>query len=183
MDPGGDHGDPQREADDEVRDAVAHACPPHDQHHEEEREGDRERLHRDVLREREGNDRERYDVVKDHEGEEEGPHTRRPPATDEREEAQREGRVGRHRDRPAPGGRLAGVEREVDERRRQHPSDGGEDRRRDPAPFPQLSHVELTADLEADDEEEERHESVVDPAAEIQRQVVGPQADREDGAP
>src|SRR5436190_7914537 len=43
----------------------------------------------------------------------------------------------------------------------------------------QLSEVELAARLEADDEEEDRHQAVVDPVAQVSRQGVGPETQRE----
>ena len=77
----------------------------------------------------------------------------------------------------APG--VAGGERQVDQRRRDHPADRGDDRRGEPAALAQLPHVELAPDLEPDDEEEERHQPVVDPVQQVERQLVVAERDRE----
>ena len=108
---------------------------------------------------------------------------RRPSPTDQREDPEREGSVGADRDAPAPRGGLAAVEREVDQGRRDHPTERGENGRRQPTAFAQLAHVELATDLETGDEEEERHQPVVDPVAEIERKLAAADPDRERGGP
>ena len=99
---------------------------------------------------------------------------------DEREHAEREGGVGRHRDAPAVRGRSAGVDGEVD-RDRHRPS------RRSPAssgsverpPLAQLAQVELAPRLEPDDEEEERHQAAVHPLAQRPGRARAADADRQ----
>ena len=83
---------------------------------------------------------------------------------------------------PARLGRPAG-EREVDQRGSDHPADRGDDRRGEPATLAQLAHVELAADLEPDDEEEERHQPVVDPVPQIERELGVAEPDRQLGRP
>ena len=98
---------------------------------------------------------------------------------DEREHAERERGVGRHRGSPAVRRRMAGVEREVDRDGHDHAADPGEQRQREAAALAQLAHVELAARLEADDEEEERHQPVVDPVPHVLRQAGAADADRQ----
>ena len=104
-------------------------------------------------------------------------------AADQTEDAERERGVGAHDDSPAPGGRLAGVEREVDEGGRRHAAYGGQYRRGNAPSFAQVAHVELATDLEADYEEEQGDQTVVDPVAEVERQFVGTEAECELGGP
>src|SRR5690606_1003021 len=68
-------------------------------------------------------------------------------------------------------------------RRSGHATEGGQDRYRDPAPVPQLPHVELAADLQRDDEEEERHQAVVDPVTQAVGQLRVGEPDRQVGGP
>ena len=77
----------------------------------------------------------------------------------------------------APG--VPSGEREVDQRGDDHPADRRDDRRREAPALAQLPHVELTADLEPDHEEEERHQPVVDPVEQVERQLVVPERDRQ----
>ena len=59
------------------------------------------------------------------------------------------------------------LKREVDQHRHRHPAEPGEHRQRDAPSLSQLAHVELAARLEADHEEEQRHQALVDPVAQI----------------
>ena len=61
---------------------------------------------------------------------------------------------------------------DVDERRHGHPTDRGDGGECGLARVAELALHELAFDLEADDEEEHRHEPVVHPRAEGERQVV-----------
>ena len=65
--------------------------------------------------------------------------------------------------------RPAEVEGEVDEHRDRHAADPREHRQRDAPPLAQLAHVELAPCREPDDEEEEGHQALVDPVAQILR--------------
>ena len=93
---------------------------------------------------------------------------------DEREHAERERGVGRHRGAPAVRAAPPGVEREVDQRpARPSPPTPANTRQRDAPALAQLAHVELAPRLQADDEEEEHHQPVVDPVAQVFRQRRG----------
>ena len=68
---------------------------------------------------------------------------------------------------PQPcGAGSSRVERQVDQRRNDHAADRREDRQHRLAANRQLADEELALDLEPDDEEEERHQQVVDPVHE-----------------
>ena len=98
---------------------------------------------------------------------------------EEREQPERERRVGRHRGSPAVRRAVARVDGEVDRDRHDHPGEPGEQRESDAPPLAQLAEVELPPGLEPDHEEEERHQAGVDPAAEVLRDAAAPDPDRE----
>ena len=75
--------------------------------------------------------------------------------------------------RPAP----PSVERDVDDRRHDHAADRRDDRQHRLARLGQLADDDLALDLEPDDEEEERHQPVVDPVLERLRERPVPDLD------
>ena len=67
---------------------------------------------------------------------------------------------------PGRGIATAGEQHEHD-RRRDRPGHGRERRKRRGPPVAQLAVDELTLDLQSDDEEEHRHQAVVDPVLQV----------------
>ena len=120
---------------------------------------------------------DREDVVDDRDRQHEQLHARRDAVAEQREHADGERDVRRGRDRPARRLRCARGDRQEDERGEHHAAEGGEDGQRRGAPVAQLAADELAFDLQADDEEEDRHQAVVDPVAqiEVQRDITGPE--------
>ena len=94
----------------------------------------------------------------------------------DRDGAERERGVRRHRRSPAVGARAAGVEREIDHDRNGHAPERRRRGNRQPPTFAQLAEVELALGLEPDDQEEQRHQPLVDPVAQVERDAVA--ADR-----
>jgi hypothetical protein len=86
-------------------------------------------------------------------------------ATAERgQDAQRKGDVGGGRDRPAAQRhRVAPVEGDVEGGRHGHAADGAGDRQRHLRGLRQRTLHDLALDLQANQQEEERHQAVVDP--------------------
>ena len=148
---------------------------------EQERHGQRHEVDRAGVHRRD--DDERDDVVDHDDREHEGAQAIREARPDQREQTERERGVGRHRDAPAVRRRTAGVEGEVDGDRGRCASQSRDERQREPSPLPQLAEVELPARLEADDEEEERHQPAVHPAAQVERDARSAQVDREPRRP
>ena len=111
---------------------------------------------------------QRDDVVDDGDRQQERAQPVGEARPDEREQAERERGVGRHRHPPPVRRRTAGIEREVDRDRAAMPAERREHRQREPAPLAQLAEVELAPRLEADDEEEERHQAAVHPVAKVE---------------
>ena len=173
-------------AGDDVGRAAPDAQPP--DRHERRRSRARSRSpsagQRDLLGVGDRDHEQRDQVVDDDEREQEHAQAVRAARADEREHPERERRVGRHRDAPAVRRVAAGVEREVDAAiGDRHPAERGEHRQRDAAALAQLAHVELAPRLQADDEEEEHHQAVVDPVAQVLGERVAADADRELGPP
>ena len=79
--------------------------------------------------------------------------------------------------------RAARVEREVDRDRDRHAAERGEHRDGQPPPLAQLPLVELALGLEADDEEVERHQALVDPLAQVEGDARAAEPDRQLGRP
>ena len=181
VDPGLERREPHACADDRVGGRAPDAEPAEEEHDAEQPDGDTERDRVDALRVDAGDDGERADVVRDREGQDEDAEAKRAAAAEERDHAERERGVGRDHDPPA----LARVarEREVGERGHDHPADRRRDRNADTAAVAELAHVELAADLEPDDEEEERHQAVVHPVAEVLREHPVAEPERELRAP
>ena len=67
------------------------------------------------------------------------------------------------------------VSSDEDRDRQRHAADGGDRRQRRGAPVAQLAHHQLALDLQPDDEEEHRHQPVVDPVVQVQRPQLGAQ--------
>ncbi len=88
--------------------------------------------------------------------------------------------VGGRGNGPAPQRRrIAAIDRHIDQRRHQHAPDGGDGRKRRLAPARQLPLDHLALDLAADDQEEQRHQPVVDPEQQRLVDVQRPQANLE----
>jgi hypothetical protein len=106
----------------------------------------------------------------------------RSPPAEQREQSQRESRLGRHRDAPAGGGRAPEVEREVDGRGA-HAADRRQQREHEPPALAKVAEVELATRLQTQHEEEERHQPAVHPLAQRQLDPVAVEVDREHGLP
>ena len=151
--------------------------------HREQRERDREREQRNAIAVGEGDDEQRTEIVDDRERQQEHAQPRRTGGRDERKRAEGERRVGGHRRPPSPRAGAAGVDREVHADAQRHAAQGCDHRDRDAAPLAQLAEVELTLGLQADDEEEQRHQPFIHPLAQAPRQGVLAQAERQSRAP
>ena len=122
---------------------------------------------------------ERAEIVDHRKREQKHAQARRRTWCEQRERTQREGAVGRHRRPPPVRARAAGVERRVDRHRHSDPADRRQHRDHHPAPVPQLSQIELALGLQTHDEEEHRHQPLVDPDAKVRRDPRAADADRQ----
>jgi hypothetical protein len=103
------------------------------------------------------------EVVGDGQGGEEDLERGRHAVAEQRHDADGERDVGGHRHAPAAGRVARRVQREVERGGQEHAADGAGDREHRLARSRQLAGEDLALDLEADDEEEDRHQAVVDP--------------------
>ena len=177
------HRDPDRDPDDDRQRAAVGRQEAQRGEHGEEPDRDRQRHRVDRLGVDEDDDPERGEVVDDDQGEEEDPQPGGAARRRQGEGAERQRRVGRHRHPPAVGAVAAAVDQQVDRDRR---GDAAERRRRrdpDPGPLAQLAEVELALGLEPDDEEEQRHQPLVDPGVEVGVDPVRADLDAEVGRP
>ena len=74
---------------------------------------------------------------------------------------------------------MARVEGQVDSDRDGHAAKRGDHREQDPAPLPQFAQIELPPRLEPYDEEEQRHQALVHPLAEVERYTRAAESYRE----
>ena len=111
------------------------------------------------------------------------PQALRHAAAGQRKQPERQRGVGGHRDPPALRGRAAQVEREVDRDRHAHPGDSSDHGQRQAPPLAQVSDIEFAPRLQAEHEEEERHEAAVHPLAQGQPDPVVPKRERQLGPP
>ena len=102
---------------------------------------------------------------------------------DDRQGAEQEGGIGRDHRPPGVLSRSAVVEAEKDQRRQQQARDRGHHRDDCPAAIDKLPDDEIALHLEADDEEEERHQTVVDQVSQRQLEVGTADGDLEGRGP
>src|SRR4029077_13354311 len=77
------------------------------------------------------------------------------------------------------GRAVARVDREIEEDGHDHSSEAGEERQRYASAFAELAEIAFPPRLEPDHEEEEGHQAAVDPAAQVHRDRVAAERDRE----
>jgi hypothetical protein len=130
-----------------------------------------------------GDDQDGTNIVGDRQRQQQDAKARRDPAPENGHAADHERDVGRHRDSPAPRRRAAVLQRQVDGGGRDHAAEGGGHRKRGTPGIAKLADHELALDLESDDEEEHRHQSVADPVLERVAQLEGAEPELDRGLP
>ena len=177
-------GQPDRNAHPDVERGPPNTDPLQHHDEEDERDGDDERSHGDTRRVGRDEHDERAEVVGNGQGEQEEPQRRGDASTEERHDTEREGDVGGHGDAPAPRAAPACIHDEIEQGGHEHAARGSQDGQRGPPTILQLARRQLAADLQPDHEEEDGHQSLVDPEsqravdrvpADTERQVRGPE--------
>ena len=156
---------------------------PDGQHHQQEAHPHHQRGHLQARAVKDRNNGQSGQVIHDGEGEQVGAHPVGQPGADQGQHAQRERGVGGHGRAPAVGPRAARVERQVDPDGDDHPAQADHQRERQPPALAQLAHVELAPGLQADHQEEERHQAGVHPAVQSVGQAHAADVHREPGGP
>jgi hypothetical protein len=146
-------------------------------------DGQAERHRPQVLGVEERDDAEGPDVVGHRHRQQEQPQRRREGRPRDREHAQQEGGVGRDDDAPGPGRLARRVEDQEEQGRHGQARDRCHQRHGRALGVGEAAHLELSPQLQADDEEEEHHQAVVDPVPQVQRQLVVTEAQGELGVP
>ncbi len=181
MDAGREEREPGTEAEHEVSGEKFDAQAREHERAREERKADAERGERDVAAVEERDDNDGAEVVDDGKRRQENDEADRRTARRERHDAERESDVGRHRDAPAASRRRAEVDGRVQERGHEHAAERGADRQHHRRFRAELAIEELALDFEADDEEEHRHEAVIDPVDKAHLEPPPARADAELG--
>ncbi|MNI55420.1 hypothetical protein D3C73_1103710 [compost metagenome] len=159
-----EHADPEDQANDHVGPELDHAEPVHPDQRRDAGGGQCQGQGRQFAGIENRDDDDRAEVVDDRQGHQEQLQRHRHAFAQQRQYAQREGDVGGGRDRPAVQGRwVVTVEEPVDQRRHHHAANGGRAGQDDLRRFGQLPVEDLALDLQPDQQEEQRHEPVVDP--------------------
>jgi hypothetical protein len=141
-----------------------HARAAEDQQAGERGAGDGEGCRREVVGVEQRDDHDRTNIVQDGERHQEHLEPHGHAVAEERKHAEREGDVGGRGNRPAlRGERIAPVEPKVDRGGQRHPA-----RRRERGEHPlrgtgELACLHLAREFQPDEEEEHRHQPVVDP--------------------
>jgi hypothetical protein len=133
------------------------------------RGGDRQPDRIERIRIDHADDRYRGDVVEDGQCQQEHPQLGRAARADDGKRSEQERGVRADHDSPAPGFFARRIERQIEQGGDDHAPQrrGGGD---EYAPtVGQLAHRKFATDFEPDDEEEQRHQSVVHPVAKIHR--------------
>ena len=127
----------------------------------------------DASRIEDRNDRNRPKVVNDREGQKEGAQGQRELPSEEGEDGECEGDVGRHRHAPATEGAPVSrhVEGDVEQRGGDHPAKRGGDRHNGTGWLGERTVLELVLQLKADHKEEEGEQAVGNPCPHRQIKV------------
>ena len=166
MDPRLVHDEPQHqpgaEQDRRVRDldAVEH------RHRTDDSGGDEQESDIELVGVEHRDHNDRANVVDDRECQQEHLHGRRNAPAKEGDDTERKRDVGGHRDPPPTPTVTAGRERREDQCRHDHAAECGHGGQRGGLPITEVAGDQLTFDLQANDEEEECHEQVVDEMSE-----------------
>jgi hypothetical protein len=141
--------------------------------------GDQQRHRLDLVGVGDRDDDQRHEVVDHRDGHQEQPGLIGHAAADQREQAEGERGVGRHRHAPRVPGRTRVVGDQEDRHRDDQADHAGRRGQDEPPPVAQVAQVELAPRLQADDQEEERHQPAVDPLPQAQRDAGAAEVERE----
>ena len=116
------------------------------------------------------------DVVDDGDGQQEDAQCSRDSASQQREDPDGEGDIGRHRHAPSCSSGTRSVERKKQEGRDQHATQSRGHGQGGPLEPRQCSFGKLSFDFQANDQKENRHQKVVDPEMQIPLEDPTPQS-------
>ena len=174
---------PGGRAEQEVARPEPHARSPDARHRDQDADPRQQRRHLQPRAVKNRDNGQSGQIIHDGEGEQVGAHPVGQPGTDQRQHSECERGVGGHGRAPAPGSRATRVGGEVDGDGDDHSAQADQQRQRQPPPLAQFAHVELAPRLQADDQEEERHQAGVHPAVQVVGQARAADVHRQPGGP
>ena len=183
VDPGLERGHPHGDAQHHVdrRGPDADPLEPEDPRAECDRDG--QSAPRDAPGIEQRQDEDGADVVDDRERQEERLEVGRRAPGRERQDTQRERRVGGHGDTPSPGSLAPRIDREIQQGRDHHAAERRNHREGRRLDLAELAGHQLPLDLQAHDQEEQREQPVVHPMREVLGDGPPPDADGQRGSP
>jgi hypothetical protein len=159
-----EHAYPGEQAEQEIKRGLAHIEQVQGREPGDPHACERERDERKRVGIEDGDDDDGHQVVDDGERQQERPEGGRDRASQEGADADREADIRGRRDRPAAQRLGAGaVQRHIDDGRNHEAPDRRDHRQRRLAPAGERALAGLPLDLQTDEQEEDRHQAVVDP--------------------
>ncbi len=167
MNPGLEDGNPEHYGQQQIGRLAHHAETVHCDGQRQCHRADDQARDRQVFGVEQGDDGDRGKVVEDGQGQQEELQRQRHARAERHQQRQREGNVGRHRYGPTiHRDGIAPVEPGVHRCRNHHAAESADTRQHDLGERRKLALEKLALDLEADEEEEDGHEAIVDPEQE-----------------
>ncbi len=154
---------PDPHADDDIQRIAADADSSHQHHEADAEQPARQGKQVQSTRVADGDDQNRTDVIGDGQRQQENPQAMRHARSHDGQAAYHEGDVRGHGDAPAALTGPTRLEGEIESGGHHHAADGCGDGERGQAKLPQLAKNQFAFDLQADNEEEDHHQAVVDP--------------------
>ena len=182
-DPRAPHGQPQGDPEADVQRQPPDAGPDQHRHQDQHPGGEGQGRRVDAAAVEQGHHRDRPQVVDHGQGEQEHLEGRGHPRAEQGQHPEGEGDIGGHRHPPPGRAGPAGVAGGVDGRRDGHAAHRGHHRQGGLAPGRELAGDQLALDLQPDDQEEQGHEAVVDPVAQVGLDAEAAELDGQRGLP
>ena len=158
------HRIPERDEQQQIDGKEPHPQAPQHQHRQPDKKRRAQRQQIEAGGIEKGDDRHRAQIIDDRNCRQQQFKRRRRARSQQAEHAQREGDVGRRRDRPAAGQpAFASRHQSIDQRGHRHARCGGDHRQGPPLPVGQAPADEFPLDLQPDQQEKQRHQPVIDP--------------------
>ncbi len=159
-----EHAHPERSADEDVGRNARNAGTVQDQQRADRDRSTHERQGREVAGVEQRDDHDRTEIVEHGQRQQENLEAHRHAVAEQRQQAERESDVGCRRNGPAADAdRIVPVQRGVDRRGHDHATECGDSRQCHLAALREFARDHLALDLEPDQQEEDRHQQVVDP--------------------
>ena len=162
MDAGIVEEDPHGDGRDEIEPGPFFADLVHQHDQEDQREGDAQEREVDVAAVEQGDHQDGDEVIRDGQGSQENLQGNGNLVAQDGQDTDRKGDIGGRRDTPAGGSGGAVVDQRIDQGRHDHAAEGRDDRHDGFLPGAEFAELDFPFDFQADGEEEDDHQDVVD---------------------